>query len=183
MPSFPILHCLWSLLKIMSIESVTLSNHLILFGSFLLLPSIFPSIRVISSESALQIRWSKDWSFSTSPSNEYSGLISFRTDWFDLLPETLKSLFQHQSSKTSVLWCMYFLELYSREGLPFFPSMKSLPGDMSAWSLVLGDALPLAQLVVSTGWLYFTLGFHKIKHSSLGKIPPVPEAHVKGYKF
>ena len=91
----------------MSIESVVLSNHLILCNPFLLLLSIFPSIRVFSNESALRIRWPKDWSFSFSinPSNEYSGLISFRIDWFDLLAVwgILKSLLQHHNSKTSVL--------------------------------------------------------------------------------
>ena len=85
----------WSLLKLMSIESGMPSNHLILCHPLLLLPSIFPSIRVFSNESALHIRWPKYWSLSISPSNEYSGLISFRTDWFDLLGAqgTLKSLF------------------------------------------------------------------------------------------
>ena len=96
-----------SLLKLMSIEWVTLSNHLILYCP-LLLPSVFPSIRVFSNELALHIRWPKYWSFSlsTSPSNECSGLISFRIDWFDLLAvkETLKSLLQHHSLKASVLW-------------------------------------------------------------------------------
>ena len=98
----------WSLLKLMSIELVMPSNHLILWCRLLPLPSIFPSIRVFSSESALPIRWPKHWSFSfsISPSNEYSGLISFRIDWFDLLAvqETIKSLFQHHSSKASILW-------------------------------------------------------------------------------
>ena len=97
----------WSLLKLMSIESVMPSNHLIPFSSCLQ-EEIFPSIRVFSNESVLCIRWSKYWSFSLSisPSNEYSGLISFRMDWLDLLavPGTLKSLLQHHSSKVSVLW-------------------------------------------------------------------------------
>ena len=98
-----------SLLKLMSVESVMPSNHLMLCCPLLLLPSVFPSIRVFSNESALHIRWSKYWSFvfSISPSNEYSGLISFRIDWFDLLAVqgTLKSLLQHHSSEASVLWC------------------------------------------------------------------------------
>ena len=96
-----------SLLKLMSIESLMLSNHLILCHPLFLLPSIFPSIRVFSNESAVRIRWPKDWRFSISPSNEYSGLISFRTDWFDLLEVqgTLKSLLQHHSSEASVLRC------------------------------------------------------------------------------
>jgi len=92
---------------VMSIESVMPSNHLILCRTLLLLPSIFPSIRVFSNESVLRIRWPKDWSFgfSISPSNEYSGLTSFRIDWSDLLAvqQTLKSLLQHHSSKASVL--------------------------------------------------------------------------------
>ena len=98
-----------SLLKLMSVESVIPSNHVILFCPLLLLPSIFPSIRVFSNESVLPIRWPKYWSFSfsISPSNEYSGLISFRTDWLDLLAVqgTLKSLLQHHSSKPSILQC------------------------------------------------------------------------------
>ena len=97
----------WSLLKFMSFESVMPSNHLILCHPLLLLPSIFPSIRVFCNESALHIKWPKSWSFSfsISPSNEYPGLISFRMDWWDLLAVqgTLKSLFQHHSSKASVL--------------------------------------------------------------------------------
>ena len=97
----------WSLLKLTSIELVMPSNHLILCHPLLLLPSIFPSIRVFSNESALHIRCPNYWSFSfsLSPSNEYSGLISFRTDWFDLLAiqRTLKSLLQHHSLKASIL--------------------------------------------------------------------------------
>ena len=97
----------WSLLKLMSIESVMPSNHLILCHPLLLPPSIFPSIRVFSNESVLCIRWTKHWSFSFSinPSNEYSGLISFRMDWLDLLAVqgTLKSLLQYHSSKASIL--------------------------------------------------------------------------------
>ena len=101
----------WSLLKLMSIQSLMPSNHLILCRP-LLLPSIFPSIRVFSTESALHIRWSKYWSFSfsISPSNVQSGLISFRIDCFDLraVQGTFKSLLQHHSSKASVLWCSTF---------------------------------------------------------------------------
>ena len=103
----------WSLSKLMSIESVMSSNHLILCRPLLLSPSIFPSIRVFSNESALHIRWPKYWSFnfSISPSNEYSGLISFRMDWLDLLAiqGTLKSLLQHHRSKASILRCSAFL--------------------------------------------------------------------------
>ena len=101
-----------SLLKLMSIELVMLSNHLILCCLLLLLPSIFPSIRVFSSESALCIRWPKyqSFSFSISISSKYSELISFTIDWFDLLAvqATLKSLLQHHSLKASILWCSAF---------------------------------------------------------------------------
>ena len=102
----------WSLLKLKSMESVMLSNHLMLCHPLLLLPSLFPSIRVVSNESVLHIRWPKYWcfSFSIGPSNEYSRLISFRIDWLDLLAVqgTLKSLLQHHSSKASILQCSAF---------------------------------------------------------------------------
>ena len=105
-----------SLLKLMSIELVIPSNHLILCHPLLLLPSIFPSIRVFSNESTLRIRWPKYWSFSfsISPSNEYSGPISFRMDWWALLAVqgTLKSLLQHHSSKASILGCSVFFILH-----------------------------------------------------------------------
>ena len=101
-----------SLLKLMSIKSVMSSNHLILCLPLLLLPSIFPSIRVFSDESVLYIMWPEYWSFSFSitPANEYSGLISFRMDWLDLLAVqgTLRSILQHHSSKVSILWCSAF---------------------------------------------------------------------------
>ena len=108
MPGLPVHHQFPSLLKLTPIELVMHSNHFILCYPLLLPPSIFPSIRVFSNESVLHIRWPKYWSFSfsISPSNEYSGLISFRIDWLDLLSAqgTLKSLFQHQTSKASILW-------------------------------------------------------------------------------
>ena len=101
-----------SLLKLMSIESVMTYNYLILCCPLLLLPSIFPSIRVFSNESVLHIRWPKYWSssFNINSSNQYSGLISFRVDWLDLLAVqgTLKSLLQHHSSKASTVWCSAF---------------------------------------------------------------------------
>ena len=107
-PGFPVHHQL----KLISIKLVMPSSHLILCCPLLLLPSIFPSIRVFFKESVLHIRWPKYWSFSfsISPSNEYSGLISFRMDWLDLLAVqgTLKSLLQHHSSKASILWCSSF---------------------------------------------------------------------------
>ena len=102
----------WSLLKLMSIELVMPSNNLVLCRPLLLLPSIFPSIRVFSNESVLCNRWPKYWSlsFSISPSNEHPGLISFRMDWLDLLAVqgTLKSLLQHHTSKASILQCSAF---------------------------------------------------------------------------
>ena len=103
-----------SLLKLMSIESVMPSNHLVPCHPLFLLPSVFPSSQVFSNELTLYIRWPKDWSFSfsisISPSNKYSGLISFRMDWFDFLAVqgTLKSLLQHHSSKASIPWCSAF---------------------------------------------------------------------------
>ena len=126
----------WSLLKLMSIESVMPSNHLILCRPLLLLPSIFPSIRVFSSESALRIRWSKHWSlsFSISPSNEYSGLISFRIDWFDLfaIQRTLKSLLQHHSSEASVLQHSAFFVVQLSH--PFMATGKTIA--LTIWTFV-----------------------------------------------
>ena len=111
MSGFPVMTNSRSLLKLMSITSVMPSTHLVLCRP-LLLPSIFPSIRVFSNESVLYIRWLKYWnfSFSINHSNDYLGLISFKTDWFSLLAVqgTLKSLLQHYSSKASILWCSAF---------------------------------------------------------------------------
>ena len=123
----------WSLLKVTSIELVMPSNHLIVCHPLLLPPSIFPSIRVFSSESALRIRWPKYWSFSISPSSEYSGLISFRIDWFDLLvvQGTLKSLLQYHSSKASVLqhsaFFMVQLNFMVQHGKPYNKSKSFCP--------------------------------------------------------
>ena len=118
-----------SLLKLMSIDSVMPSNHLILCHPLLLLPSIFPSIRVFSNEPVLCIRWSKYWSFSfsISPSNEYSGLISFRMDGLDLLAVqgTVKSLLQHHSSKASILWCSAFFVV--QLSYPYMSPGKTIP--------------------------------------------------------
>ena len=120
-----------SLLKLMSIESVMPSNHLILCHPLLLLPSIFPSIRVFSNESVLRIRWPKHWSFSLSISlsNEYSELISFRIDWLDLfaVQGTLKSLLQHHSSKASVLQCSAFFIVQLSH--PYMTTGKNLSFD------------------------------------------------------
>ena len=117
-----------NLLKLMSIESVMPSNHLIFYHPLLLLPSIFPSIRVFYNESHLNIMWPKYWSFSfsISPFNEYSGLISFRNDWFDLLtlPGTIKSLLQHYSSKASILWCSAILMVQLAH--PYVTTIKTI---------------------------------------------------------
>ena len=125
-----------SLLKFMSIESVMPSNHLIFYCPLLLLPSIFPSIRVFSNESALYIRWPKYWSFSCSksPSNEYSGLISFRIDWFELLAVqgTLKSLLKHHSSKASILWRSAFFMIQLSH--PYMTTGKTIT--MTRWTFV-----------------------------------------------
>ena len=111
-PGLPVLHQLQSLIKLMSIKSVMPFNHLILCQPLLLLPSVFPSIKVFSNDSAIRIRWPKDWSFSfsISISNEYSGLISFRTELSDhrAVQGTLKSLLQHHCSKASILLCSPF---------------------------------------------------------------------------
>ena len=106
----------WNLLRLMSLELVMPSNHLILCHPLLLLPSIFPSIRVFSNESVLYIWWPKYWSFSFSPSHEYSGLLSFRIDWLNLLTVqgTLKSLLQHHSSKASILQHSAFFMSFKR---------------------------------------------------------------------
>ena len=121
----------WSLLKLMSVESTIPSNYFTLCRSLLLLPSIFPSIRVFSNESVLCIRWPKYWSFSISisPSNEYSGLISSRMDWFDLLTVqgTLKSVLQHHSSKASIFWhSAFFMVQLSYPGLPLWLSWERI---------------------------------------------------------
>ena len=111
-PGFPVLQYLLEFAQLMSIDSVMLSNHLILCHPLLLLPLVSPSIRVFFNELALWIRWPKYWSFnfSISPSNEYSGWISFRIDWIDLLAVqgTFKSVLQHHYSKGSILWCSAF---------------------------------------------------------------------------
>ena len=105
LPGFPVLHYLPDLLTLMSIESVMPSNYLILSCPLLLLPSVFPSIESFSKDLVVRVRWTKYWSFSVSPSNEYSGLIFFRIDWFNLLAVhgTLKSLLQHHNLKALIL--------------------------------------------------------------------------------
>ena len=139
-----------SLPKLMSIESVMPSNHLILCCPLLLLPSIFPSIGVFSNESALLIRWPKYWSFgfNISPSNEHTGLISFRMDWLDLLAgqDTLKSLLQHPSSKTSILLhSAFFIVQLSH---PYMTAGKNIA--LTRWTFV--DKSCLWFLICCLGW-------------------------------
>ena len=138
----------------MSIESVMSSNHLILCCPLLLLPSIFPSIRVFSNELALYIRWLKYWSFSfsTSPSNEYSGLISFRTNWFDLLAVqgTLKNLLQHHSLKASVLRHSAFFMVQPSH--PYTTTGKTIT--LTRWTFV-GKVMSLLFNILSR----FVIGF------------------------
>ena len=137
-----------SLLKLMSIKSVMPSNHLILYRPLLLPPSIFPRIRVFSNKSVLHIRWPKLWSFSfsISPSNEYSELISFRIDWFDLLAVqgTLKSLLQHHSSKASILWCSAFFIVQLPH--PYMPTGKTIALTRRTF---VGKVMSLPSLVIS----------------------------------
>ena len=133
--SLPITNC-WSLPKLMSVELVMSSNHLIPCRPLLLLPSIFPSIRVFSNGSTLHIRWPKYWSFSfnISPSNEHPGLISFRMDWLDLLAVqgTLKSLLQHHSSKSSILlYSAFFIVQLSQ---PYMTTGKTIA--LTRWTLL-----------------------------------------------
>ena len=134
--------------KPMSIELVIPSNHLILCHLLLLLPPIFPSIRVFSNESGLHSRWPKYWSFSfsISPSNEHSGLISFRMDWLDLLAVqgTLKSLLQHHSSKASILWCSAFFIIQLSH--PYMTTGKTMA--LSRWTFV-GKIMSLLYNILS----------------------------------
>ena len=135
-----------SLLKLMSITLVMPSNHLILCRPLLLLPSIFPSIRVFSNESALCVRWLK-YGFSISPSNEYSGLISFSIDWFDLLAVqgTLKSLLQHHSSKAPILWFSAFFMV--QLSYPYMTTGKTIA--YTTWIFV-GKVMSLLFNMLST---------------------------------
>ena len=128
----------WTLLRLMSIELVTPSNHLILCRHLLLLPSIIPSIRVFPNELALHIRWPKYWSFSISPSNNYSGWISFRINWFDFfaVQGTLKSLLQHHSSKASVLQHSAFFMVQLSH--PYMTTGKTIA--LTIWTLVFFSA-------------------------------------------
>ena len=153
-PGLPALTVSRSLLKLTSMESVMPSNHLSLSHPLLLLPSIFPSIRVFFSELALHIRWPKDWtfSFSISPSNEYSGSISFRTDWFHLAVQgTLKSLLQYHSSTASILCCSAFFmvqlsHLYMTTRKTIALTIQTFVGKVCLWFL-------LHRLALKASWM------------------------------
>ena len=146
-PGFPVLTISWSLLKLMSIESMIPSNHLILCHPLLLLPSVFVSIRAFCNKLAFHIRWPKyySFSFSFSPSDEYSGLISFRIYWFDLLAAqgTLKSLLQHHGLKVSILWCSAFFmiqlsHLYMTTGKTIVLTIWTFVGKVISLLLIFG---------------------------------------------
>ena len=164
-----------SLLRLMSIESVMPSNHLILCRPLLLPHSIFPSIRVFSNESVLHIRWPKHWSFSfsKSPSNEYSGLISFRMDWLDLLAVqgTRKSLLQHHSSKASILQCSAFFVVqlshpYMTNGKTVALTRQTFVGKVI--SLLFygeGNGNPLQYSCLENPWTEEPGGYSRFTHS------------------
>ena len=138
-PGLPVHHQLPDLPKLMSTESVMPANHLILCHPFLILHSIFPSLRVFSNELALRIRWTKYWSFSfsVSPSNEQPGLISFRMDWLDLLAVqgTLKSLLEHHSSTASILQCSAFFRVHPyMDSHPYMTTGKTIA--LRRWTIV-----------------------------------------------
>ena len=147
-PGFPVLHQLPELAQLMSVESVIPSNHFILCCPLFLLPSIFPSIRVFSNESALCIRWPNYWRFSINPSNEYSGLISFSINWFDLVEVqgTLKSLLQHHSSKASILQRSAFSTVQLSH--PYMTTGKTIA--LTRWTFVDIQVLPKSNPL----WLY-----------------------------
>ena len=157
----------WSLLRLMSIELVMPSSHLILCGPLLLPPSVFSSIRVFSNESVLHIRWPKDWSFSfsISPSNEYSGLISFRIEWLDLLAVqgTLKSLLQHDSLKASILQCSAFFIVqlshpYMTTGKTIASARRTFVGKVMSLLFNMLSRLVIAFLPRSNRYYHFIVG-------------------------
>ena len=161
-----------SLLKLISIELVMLSNHLILCRSLILLPSIFPSIRVFSNKSILHIKWPKYWSFSFSitPSNEYSGRISFRMDWLELLAvqRTLKSLLQHHSSKASILLCSAFFTLqlshpYITTGKTIALTRQTFVGKVISLLLIMPSRLVITFLPRSKCLLISSLQWHHLQ--------------------
>ena len=163
----------------MSFESVMPSNHLILYHLLLLLPSMFPSIRIFSNELALRIRWPKYWSFRISPSNEYSGLISFRIDWLDLLAVwgTLMSFLQHPSLKASILWCSAFFMVQLSH--PYMTTGKTIA--LTIWTFV----SKMMSLLFYTLWHTprASLVAQLVNVGDLGSIPGLgrPPGEGKGY--
>ena len=177
-PGFLFFTISWRLLKFMSVESVMPSNHHVLCRPLLLLPSIFPRIRVFSNESVLRIRWPKNWSFSFSivPSNEYSGLISFRMDWLDLLAVqgTLKSLLQHHSSKASVLRrSAFFIVQLSH---PYMTTGKTIA--LTRWTFV-GKVMSLLLNMLSRLVITFLPRSKRLLISWLQSPPAVILEHPK----
>ena len=163
-----LLHTIYqSLLKLMFIELKMPSNHLILFCPHFLLPSIFPSIRVFSNESVLLIRWPKYWGFSISPTNEYSGLISFRIDGLDLLAVqgTLKSILQHRSSKASILRCSaFFIVQLSHPNMTTRKTISSVQFSHSVMSDSVTPWTVTCQALLSLGFLrqeYWSIYFSR----------------------
>jgi len=176
-----------NLLKLMSIESVMPSNHLILCHPLFFLPSFFPRIRVFSNEPVLQIRWPNYWSFSfsISLSNEYSGLISFRIDWFDLLTlqGTLKTLLQYHSSKASILWhsAFYIVNVHSCHLLfdHFQFALIHGPNIPGSYAILLFTASDLASIISHIhNWVWFLLWLHPFILS--GVISPLISSSILG---
>ena len=179
----------WSLLKLMFIESVMTSNHLIFCRPCLLLPYIFPRIRVFfffPIESILHIRWPKYWSFSfsISPSNEHSGLISFRIDWFDLLAVqgTLKSLLQHHSLKVSILWCSAFFmvhlsHLYMTTGKTIALSRRSFVGKVMSLLFNTLSRFVISSVQFSHSVMSDSLRPHESQHARPPCPSPTPGVH------
>ena len=146
-----------SMLRLVSIESVMPSNHLILCHPLLFLPSVFPSIRVFPNESALRIRWPKylRFSFDISPSNEYSGLVSFRIDWFDLaIRGTLKSLLQHHNLKAPIFWCSAFFMVQLSQA--YMTTGKNHSFDNACHGLRVDNLLPARYFTCLISWLILT---------------------------
>ena len=178
-PGLPVHHQLQSPPKPMSIGSVVPSSHLILYHPLLLLPSIFPSIRVFSNESALCIRWAKYWSFSfnISPSNEHPGLISFRMDWLDLLAVqgTCNSLLQHHSSKASILRCSAFFAVQLSH--PYMTTGKTIA--LTRQSFV-GKVMSLLKIKILID--KFWIKYHKLRPRHSNSDQTYPTASIRGEK-
>ena len=178
-PGLPVHHQLQSPPKPMSIGSVVPSSHLILYHPLLLLPSIFPSIRVFSNESALCIRWAKYWSFSfnISPSNEHPGLISFRMDWLDLLAVqgTCNSLLQHHSSKASILRCSAFFAVQLSH--PYMTTGKTIA--LTRQSFV-GKVMSLLKIKILID--KFWIKYHKLRPRHSNSDQTYPTALIRGEK-